>query len=382
MIVYEPSKSYSRYLTQEDRYLIALSMVPAIGPRKSHSLLRYFRSATGLAKASVDRVSSVPGLGPKIANSVVQVMAKADEVVDQQFRLAEKCQAKLVRLGDQHYPGRLADTFDPPGFLWVRGDLAALRTISMAVVGTRHASEYGRRMSLKFAKDLVRFGYTIVSGLAYGIDTEAHRGALAEGGRTVAILGSGVDIIYPSSNRELASRILERGCLVSEFAMGTKPDPGNFPKRNRIISGMSEGTLVAEAREKGGALITATMALDQNREVFAVPGHADSKKSSGSNALIRDGHAKCVLSVEDIIAEFSTLPEQVELFKKEEADLSDLNPSQTRILGLLSVEGKHIDQIALALNISISESLICLLELELMNLVRQLPGKNFERAPV
>lgn len=383
MLIAEESKRYSLSLSYEDRCLIALSMVPNIGPRRSHALLRYFGSAAAISKASSSKLARVSGVGKHIADSISDVMQRVDQEVERQFELADRCGAQLVRPTDANYPPRLAEIFDPPGFLWVRGDLEALSQKSMAMVGTRIASDYGKQMSRQFATDLVNRGYCVCSGLAYGIDTEAHKGAVVAGGRTVAVLGSGIDVIYPRKNIALVERILERGCLVSEFAMGTKPDAKNFPKRNRIISGMSDGTIVVEAREKGGALITATMALDQNREVFAVPGPADSAKGRGSNNLIRDGLAKLVCDLDDVLVEFEGGQEQPDLFTAADLEaqkMEQLTDRQKVVWGVLGSEPVHIDEIALDADLSSTDVLILLLELELKGFVCQRAGRHYLRS--
>jgi DNA processing protein len=228
---------------------------------------------------------------------------------------------------------------------------------SIAVVGTRRPTPYGKITAERFARELCEKGLTIISGLARGIDTIAHTSAVNVNGRTVAVIGSGIDVIYPSENGPLASQIEMQGVIVSEFFMGTTPDPGNFPRRNRIISGMSLGTLVIETSEEGGAMITASTALDQNRELFAIPGHITEKYAAGTNSLIQDGHAKLVLKVEDIIEELEVA----------------LRP----ILKTIPPKPVHIDAVSEQSRLSPSDTLVNLLSLEFKGLIRQMAGKMF-----
>jgi len=294
---------------------------------------------------------------------------------------------------------RLAEIYDPPLVLFVRGELQQMDETCAAIVGTRRASPYGIRMAEKFGRELAQHGVTVVSGMAGGIDSAAHRGAIEAGGRTIAVLGNGVDIVYPPQNADLMDQITHHGCVISQFPMGVKPAKGHFPYRNRIISGISLGTLVIEAPPDSGALITARQAAEQGREVFAVPGQVGVVNSQGPHALIREG-ARLVETVEDILVELdipvhnrqpapvrvtSASPVEVravapERRGREDSTRSGVSSGEKDILSVLSPNGSFVDEIAAACRIPISEALSSLTLLELKGLVRQFSGKRF--APV
>ncbi|MDH3251283.1 MAG: DNA-processing protein DprA, partial [Ignavibacteria bacterium] len=281
---------------------------------------------------------------------------------------------------DPRYPENLRKIYDPPPFLFVRGTLASDDRYAVAMVGTRSPSAYGTRMAERFAEGLAGLGIPVVSGLARGIDTIVHETTVHAGGRTLAVIGSGIDVVYPAENRTLFERISEEGAIVSEFEMGTKPDAGNFPRRNRIISGMTLGTLVVETGIQGGAMITAGTALDQNREVFAVPSPVTDRRPSGTNQLIREGKALLVESVDHIITELGPrlkgllntdartppIPLQLTLFEQQLFDAVTDDPL-------------HVDVIAERAGIAIADALVHLLALEFKGAIRQLRGKLFVR---
>jgi DNA processing protein len=250
---------------------------------------------------------------------------------------------------------------------------------SIAIVGTRHPSLYGQTTTEIFVRELAELGLTVVSGLARGIDTQAHQTALKSKGRTIAVIGSGLDVPYPPENRKLLEAIAEQGAVVSEFPMGAKPDATNFPRRNRIISGLSLGTVIVESGEDGGAMITASTALDQNREVFAVPGNITEKRSAGANKLIREGRAKLVQRVQDILEELG--PQMRHLLKKERAidPPVELTLFERNVLNILGDQPVQIDTISELAETSTADALVNLLSLEFKGLVRQLPGKMFVR---
>jgi DNA processing protein len=302
--------------------------------------------------------------------------------------------AQIVTLDDSRYPLRLKEIYDPPVLLYVRGDAGILAQPGIAVVGTRHPTPYGSGMAERLAIDLSAHGLVIISGMARGVDTAAHRGVIAAKGKTVAVFGTGVDVSYPKENARLAEQILSfGGALISEFPVGTFAAPQNFPIRNRIISGMSMGVLVVEAAEYSGTRITARCALEQNREVFAVPGNVTNKNSWGPNTLIKQG-AKLVATWEDVWEELpentrlslapaapdeSQGPATASLFPNDE----QLSPHERKIFALLKAdESTHIDEIVeqLEAELSSSEIFAALFELELNGKVRQLPGKNFVKA--
>ncbi len=380
-------------LTAEDQlHWLALLMAPGLGPRKAGDLLRHFRSPQAILRASR---SELEALG--IPGSVAQSLASGcsfEEAVLQQQKMAE-AGATLITLFDPCYPARLKEIYDPPVVLYARGRLELLDTPVVAIVGTRRPTPYGLAVASRLAGDLVREGLTIASGMARGIDTAAHRGALAASGNTLAVFGCGIDIVYPSDNRKLAAEIAETGLLLSEFPMATPAHPQNFPIRNRVISGLSAGVVVVEAAQYSGSAITARLAIDQGREVFAVPGSITSQKSWGPNLLIKQG-AKLVQDFADVIEELppddrrwlaartgrSSVsgngavaggPEQLLL------SLGANAPIARAVLGTLKVEeATHIDRILEVVeSCSSSEVIAALFELEMLGLVRQLPGRSY-----
>jgi DNA processing protein len=265
--------------------------------------------------------------------------------------------------------------------LFVRGGFSEIDNSSIAIVGTRCPTPYGTRMAERFAAGLAKLGLPVVSGLARGIDTSAHRAALREGGRTIAVIGSGVDVIYPSENKSLADHIVAHGAVVSECDMGAKPDAVNFPRRNRIISGISLATLVVETAPEGGAMITAGTALDQNREVFAVPGAVGESGRSGTHRLIKEGKALLVESIDDIIAELAPRLRNVVAMAAlpEKPPQPDLNLFERKLYDALGDDPLHIDVLAERTGLVPSDALVQLLSLEFKGVVRQLPGKMFAR---
>jgi DNA processing protein len=260
----------------------------------------------------------------------------------------------------------------------VVGEITEQDKKSLAIVGSRTPSPYGSKTASDFSRDLVHEGFTVISGLARGIDTVSHKAALAAGGRTIAVLGSGIKNIYPQENKKLAKDITTSGAVITEFTPDTKPDAINFPARNRIISGLSLGSLIVETAEKGGALHTAAFAIDQGREVFAIPGNINSLKSGGTNRLIQDGNAKLVMNVADILIEFKMTQKSVPT-PPLTTQPSDLSIFEEKIYTTLGFEPMQIDSISSTTGLNISECLINLLQLEFKGLIRQLPGKNFVR---
>ncbi|GIV59836.1 DNA-processing protein DprA [Rhodocaloribacter litoris] len=363
---------------QEKEALVALSMAPGVGPGRIRSLVARFGSAAAALQAPARVLATVPGIGPQTAAAVAAFDGHA--AVTEQFERAERVDATLVTAWDPAFPPLLREIYDPPAFLWVRGTLAEADAKAIAIVGTRRATAYGKQVAYDFAAGLARHGFTVVSGLAYGIDAAAHRGALEAGGRTLAVLGSGVDRIYPARHARLAQAIIEQGALLSEYALGAAPDAPNFPRRNRLISGLTRGTLVVEAFETGGALITARLALEQNREVFAVPSPVHSRAGVGSNRLIQQGYARLVLSVEDMLAELGLILDEP---PDEPAPVPPpaLDPLERRLYDALDdTTPVHIDTLCTRTGLDPSTALVYLLNLEFKGLVRQMAGKQFFRA--
>ena len=280
--------------------LLGLYSISGIGPTRMRKLISAFQSPQDVLQAPPEQLIQVEGIDRKTAQ---KIRAGADDsFVQEQIKLLEKHETKLITYWDAQYPTRLKKIYDPPVFLFYKGNPQYLNLPAIAVVGTRNPSGYGRMISEKFSRELAQRGLSIVSGLARGVDTIAHKTALKVNAKTIAVLGNGLDFIYPPENRQLYADIFENGLIISEYAMATKPDAVNFPKRNRIISGLSLGVLITEAGDKSGALLTALYANDQNREVFAVPGSIVSEKSAGTNKLIRNG-AKLTRNVVDILEE-------------------------------------------------------------------------------
>ena len=362
---------------EEQHALIALSLVPGVGPGRIRALVAACGSATAVLAASRRALAEVPGIGPRTAAAIAGFDDFAE--VDKQMRRAEQSRAVLVPSWDVRFPRLLREIYDPPVFLWMRGDLLSADERAIAIVGTRRASDYGRRLAETFATGLAERGFTIVSGLAYGIDVVAHRAAVNAGGRTLAVLGSGVDRIYPARHTRLAQAIEQQGAILSEYPLGAAPDAPNFPRRNRIISGLSLGTLVVEAFETGGALITARLAVEQNREVFAIPSAVHSLSGIGTNRLIQRGHARLVLSVDDILDELGLLQPGLAETAPPRPSAGDLPPIEQQLYAALEAEPKHIDAICAHTGLDASTALVYLLSLEFKGLVRQLAGKQFHR---
>jgi DNA processing protein len=355
-------------------YWVALNTVPNVGQIRFVSLVKHFGSPQKVLEASVREISKVEDVG-EITASCIKGQVNYKEA-ERQVKAFEKSGCGWMTFTDSDYPKRLRQISDPPPFLFVKGSLTEADELAVALVGSRQATDYGKTITQRITSELVAKGITIVSGLATGIDSYAHKAALEAGGRTIAVLGCGLDIIYPSENKILAKKIEAQGALVSEFLFGTEPIAENFPKRNRIISGLSLGVIVVEAPAKSGALLTAQYALEQNREVFAVPGNLGKKTSEGANNLIKQG-AKLVTRAEDILEELNlSTTMTVKEFKKQ---LPELAEQEKAIYQVLSVEPIHIDNLAQESNLSISETLTGLLNLELKGLARQRSGKFFVR---
>lgn len=351
-------------------------MVPGIGVARLRALVNHFGDPESALTATERELAEVEGIDRRAAKEILSSRNFDREIETQLTRLA-KVQARVVTFWDKEYPDNLKKIYDPPVMLFVRGTLLDVDRYSIAIVGTRVPSDYGRHIAEKFAREISGKGICIVSGLARGIDTTSHTAAVRAGGRTIAVLGSGVDVIYSGENRKLAERIIENGAIVSEYYMGSKPDAVNFPRRNRIISGISLGTVLVETDVNGGAMITAGTALDQNREVFAVPGSITEPKGRGTNKLIKEGRAKLVENVSDILEElrYKLKPVLKETSKPQQK--IQLTIFEQKVYDALADEPIHIDTLSEKCGTSISDLLVQLLSLELKGVVRQLPGKYF-----
>jgi DNA processing protein len=369
---------------------LALALTPGLGPTKARRVIEFFGSVQALFQASLTELEAA-GLRAVSAQSLGT--GRSMELAQDELGKAAAADARIVALDDPGYPTQLKQIYDPPLILYVRGSETVISQPGVALVGTRHPTPYGSGMAERLACDLAARGLVIFSGMARGIDTAGHRGAIAAKGKTVAVWGTGVDEVYPKENKRLSEQILALGgALISEFPIGTFPAPQNFPIRNRIISGISLGVLVVEAAEYSGTRITARCALEQNREVFAVPGNVTNKGSWTPNTLIKQG-AKLVATWEDVWEE---LPADVRLTLQPEggnesqvgqtASLfgeAELSPHEKKIFALLKAdESTHIDEIVERLEpaLSSSEIFAALFELELAGKVKQLPGKNFVKS--
>src|SRR5580692_5337021 len=389
----------SAALTNEDElYWLALRMVPGLGTRRIGQLLDRLRTPQAIFRASATELEAA-GLTGSVARSVASGCS-FDDAAAQQQKIRESG-AQLITLGDARYPEALRKIFDPPPVLFARGTPELLSSVCVGVVGTRHPTPYGVAAAEKLSGDLARAGVAIVSGMARGIDTVAHKAALAAEGKTIAVLGCGVDIVYPSENRKLAAEIAARGLIVSEFPMEATAFPQNFPIRNRIISGLSSGILVVEGAQYSGSSITARLAIDQGREVFAVPGNITSKMSWGPNLLIKQG-AKLVQDWNDVVVD---LPQTAQRRLIDEGRQRILNqgltiPDETspnnpasqqphlnephqhvarKVLATLKVDqATQLDLLVDTIEgTSPSEIIAALFELEILGLAKQLPGRNF-----
>jgi DNA processing protein len=362
---------------------VRLTCVPGIGPRLRQMLLERFGSHAAVFAAPASEIAALSGIGRKLAAAIADPATdrEAGEVID----LCRRRGVGIVAEGAEGYPPLLSRIADPPGILFVRGALEPCDSLSVAIVGARHATAYGRKVAWQLAGGLARAGYTVVSGLARGIDAAAHRGALDAGGRTLAVLGNGVLDVYPPEHADLATEVAARGAVLGEALPLAEPSPGCFPQRNRVISGLSLGTVVVEASSRSGALITARIASEQGREVFAVPGPIDSRMSRGCHDLIRDG-ARLVQSVDDVLEELGPLFETAtsadgrSVQSPAELQLGDLERTVLDACDALRVDGPvALDDIVAASGLAASQVLATIGVLEMRRIVRRLPGNLVDR---
>jgi len=401
-------------MEQQAVYWLALKQVSGIGAVLYKRLIENFKTPEAVFSADEEALWSVEGVSESVAKNILTF--NAFDSAKKEIEKIEKEEVMLLTLNDPNYPPLLLTIYDPPPILYCKGRVSHKDIYPIAIVGTRKMTAYGKQIAERIAGDLARAGVTVVSGFARGVDAMAHRGAIAGGGRTFAVLGSGIDCIYPKEHRKLYDEIIENGLIFSEFPMGAQPEPHHFPQRNRTISGLSLGCVVCEAAQKSGSLITARFALEQGREVFAVPGSILSETSKGVHALIQSG-AKLVANVEDILKELlpqiksesrgETFPRQV-LFPLQETPpnqaISSPRPQgssrpaeavspesaakpEVKLVGdeenlyqILSSEPKQINTIIEESALTPSVVSYCLLELELKGVVRQLAGQFFIRA--
>jgi DNA processing protein len=352
------------------KYWIGFNVVPGIGAARFQALLDFFGDAETAWHADSDSLRAA-GLDRRSLESLLTYRARLD--LDQEVEKIERVGVQVLTLRGTGYPPLLREVHHPPPVLYVRGELTQADEWSVAFVGTRRATVYGREATRRLAGDLAGAGITIVSGLARGIDAQAHQAALDAGGRTIGVLGCGIDRIYPAENVKLARAIADRGALITEYPMGTPPDAANFPPRNRIISGLSLGVVIVEAGETSGAMITAGFALEQGRDVFAVPGPIFSNQSRGTNKLIQNG-AKLVLGYEDILQELNLT--MVAEHREVQAIVPE-NETESLLLQHLSHEPIHIDEIGRESGLPITTVSSTLALMELKGMVKQVGGMNY-----
>ncbi len=358
-------------------YLVGLNMIPVLTPRRKRILRAHFSSPAEIWHLSPQRLAAIAGI-TEVAPQIIA--AQRTISIDKEFEQAAQMQIKIVTILDPDYPQLLREINDPPPVLYIKGQYTKEDAIAIGIVGTRRASQYGRMIATKLAKEISQLGLAVVSGMAMGIDTAAHYGALQAGGRTIAVLGSGLLNIYPTINRHLAEKISSSGLLISEFPLHSRPSKWTFPQRNRIISGLTRGIVVVEAPLRSGALITARFALEHGREVFAVPGNITNTGSAGPNRLIKDG-AKLIETAADIVDEF---PDLKHLLAPATADKSRsnalLSPQESAIYKLLGLEPLHIDDIINRGDLSFAEISHALLTLQMKGLIKEIDGKRYARS--
>ncbi|MDD5633911.1 MAG: DNA-processing protein DprA [Candidatus Omnitrophica bacterium] len=361
--------------------LIALSLVPGLGTRGIAELLKAVRDTEEIFDLSDKAIKNIlpraAGLSEKLS-----VIRRSKEYLSE-IEFIEKEKINLLSIKDDNYPQELKNIYDAPVLLYYRGELEPDDANAVAIVGSRECSLYGMNMAEKLARDLAQKGVTVVSGMAKGIDSAAHRGAISEGGRTIAVMGSGFKHIYPPEANELFGRIAENGAVFTEYPSDTMPHKSNFPRRNRIISGMAKGIVVVEAGEKSGAMITVDFALEQGKDVFAVPGRADLLTSKGTNLLIKNG-AKLVMDAEDVLSELDLLlckKKKDDICSNEvDTDFSDLTESEIKVLGSIgSASPVYIDKISEESGVDVRLLAGVLLKLEMGGMVKALAGKNYLR---
>jgi DNA processing protein len=378
-------------LAPELEPLLRVALVTGVGPARLGRLLAAFGSAEGVLRARVQELRAVPGIGAEVARRIARANGEATRrECDAALRRLEHLGAAVLVPGDPLYPSTFDHLPDPPFLLFSVGDLEALRRPSIAIVGTRAPTPYGESAARRLGRELAEAGFVVVSGLARGVDSAAHMGALDAGGATVGVLGHGIDRIYPPENRKLFDRVGRAGLLLTEYAPGETPRAGNFPRRNRLITALAEAIVVVEMGHRSGAQHTVTYALEQGKEVLAVPGPISSQASAGTNQLIRDG-APLVTCAIDVLEELRGVG-AVPLFRPpptptaqrtemggEVPSLALLTTEESRMLAALSVQPEHVDTLAASAGLSPSQALATLLELELRGLVGALPGKRFAR---
>jgi DNA processing protein len=357
-------------LSNYRKYWVGLNMIKGIGAARLRAMLDFFGDVQSIWNAPADTLRNI-GLPTTVIENLIKF--RSDVCLDEIFERIQKQNIQVLIWDDDDYPVRLREINNPPPVLYVRGKISTEDEWSVAVVGTRRISPYGHQVAERIAAKLASSGLTVVSGLALGVDTVAHQTSLSAGGRSLAVLGSGVDRIYPSQNRALADKLIEKGALISDYAPGTPPEANNFPPRNRIISGLSLATVVVEAGLKSGALITANFALEQGREVFAVPGNIFAPQSRGPNRLIQNG-AHPLLDPQEIleILDLTRVTEQ-----REARVVLPSNAAEAQVFGILGHEPMHVDDVCAQADLPIDQVIATLAFMELKGMVRQVGGMRY-----
>ncbi len=355
---------------------IRISLIDGIGEKRLLALMQTFKDPFSmLAKKTSELSAKLPSL-----KQFFEPIKKSRKDITDYMKKLQDYDTQVLAIFDQGYPNVLREIPNPPPLLYIRGSFHSDDELAIGIVGSRIASYYGKRVAEKFSRELINRGFSIVSGMARGIDTIAHQAAIHEGGRTIAFLGSGIDVVYPRENRRLMQNIIRHGAVVSEFPLGTEPVAVNFPQRNRLISGISLGILVVEATMKSGTFTTVKWALEQGKEVFAIPGDTLRKTSKGANKLIQRG-AKLVVEIDDIIEEFPFL-RQKEAVTSPPAPEVQLSTTEKTVFDSLNTSPRSIDDIIDAIRLPSSKTASILLSLEIKGLIQQLPGKRFIRRSI
>ena len=360
---------------------LRLSLVTGVGPLTRRALIEHFGSPEEVLNATGQQLKEVPGVGPKLASAI----RDADEIdVEEEIALCREHGIDIIAEADDRYPRLLTEIHDPPAVFYSRGEILPQDAVAVGIVGSRHATAYGRKIAEQLGSSLARAGCTIVSGLARGIDAAAHRGALDAGGRTIAVLASGLLEIYPPEHKDLAVEVAASGAVITEAPPRAVPMAGMFPQRNRIISGLSLGVIIVEATERSGALITARHAMEQGREVFAVPGRVDQRTSRGCHRLIRDG-ARLVESASDVLEELGPLVEATPIGAGDDARTLrhpaelKLNELERQVLDAIDTDATGIDDIVTATNLPVARVLSTISVLEMRSLIRRVSGNSVAR---
>ena len=356
-------------------YLLALKNIKGIGDISARKLLERFGSPESVFNTKKEELLRVEGINETLSRSITEYSGWDEDV--KEADMIRKREIKIVKCYDSEYPENLKNIYNYPLFLYYIGQIKKEDDNALAVVGSRDCDDYGIRTTERIVSQLSERGVTVISGMARGIDTAAHKSALKSGGRTIAVLGNGIDICYPSENKRLFKEISEHGCAMSEYPLGTKPEGTNFPKRNRLISGLSLGVVVVQANKNSGALITADYANEQNREVFSIPGNIDNRKNSGTNLLIKRG-AKLVENVDDIVEEIAELKTLTSKTNTEKIKRTNITGDESIVFQHLLKSKLHIDQIAHKTNFDFTRLSSLLLNMELKGIVKSLPGNYYK----